>query len=179
MKDAVHKATPARPARLSEQARYTAEEFDGVNSLSVLTVLALYRAFATLDRHQSREIAQTGLNTTQWNVLTVLHRMNGPVPMGELGQMLAVRPTNLSGIINALVARGLVQRAPGASDRRSLEASLTSQGDEFIRQLLPDHYRQIEHLMGQIPDRERRSLVRSLARLVGVIEAADSNTAAH
>ena len=172
-------ARAGRPARLSEQARHTAQEFDGVDSLSVLTVLAMYRAFAVLDRHQSREIAQTGLNTTQWNVLTVLHRMNGPVSMGELGQRLAVRPTNLSGIINVLVGRGLVRRLPSASDRRSLEASLTADGEQFIRQLLPDHYRQIEQLMGQIPDRERQSLVRSLARLVGVIETADGHTAPH
>ncbi len=165
-------ASTPRPVRLSEQARYTAQEFSGVDSLSVLAVLALYRAHAVLDRHQTREIATTGLNTTQWNVLTVLHRMGGPVSMGDLGTRLAVRPTNLSGIVNALAQRGLVQRLPNANDRRSLEASLTTLGKRYIARLLPDHYRRMETLMGQIPDRDRKSLIRLLARTVNIIGAA-------
>jgi MarR family transcriptional repressor of emrRAB len=163
----------APPARLSDQARHTADEFSGVDSLSILTVLAMYRAFAVLDRHQSREIAESGLNTTQWNALMVLHRAEGPLTMGELGQRLAVRPTNLSGIAGALVKRGLVRRVPGTTDRRLLEASLTPAGERFIERLLPGHYRRMEAVMSRVPDRDRRALVRSLARLVQVIEETD------
>jgi len=61
---------------------------------------------------------------------------------------------------------GLVHRAPDLDDRRMLSVTLTKKGDEFIKALLPVHFRRITELMSPLNENERKTLVRLLNKII-------------
>lgn len=158
--------------RLREQVRLSAAQFPGMDASALLVVMAMYRAFAVLDRDQAEEVAAAGLTVSQFNVLAVLRRMPAPLSMGELAALLVVRPTNLSGIVGALCDRGLVRRELSPTDQRSVIASLSPAGRRLMDQFLPGHWHHLEALMAGLGERQRLRLVALLRQLMASVQAA-------
>lgn len=157
---------------LSDQVAIAAGLDKALDGTALWVLLALYRAFAILDRDQADEVAEMGLSPLQFNILTTLQRTRQPTTMGALASMLVVRPNNLSGNINALAERGLIRRELNASDQRSLLAVLTAEGEAFLRANLPGHWRRLERLMGGLTREHRLQLVTLLKELTSSIQQA-------
>jgi DNA-binding MarR family transcriptional regulator len=167
------KPTAGLPVQLRDQAQQSAEEFKNLNPSTLLVLLAMYRTFSVLDRNQTDELATNRLNSSQFNTLTVLYRARNALTMRQLAEMMAVQPTNLSGIVKALRIRGLVQQQLNAQDTRSLLVSLTEEGERFLRGFLPGHWRHIESLMAALSEKKRSDLVRLLEELAESIKLAE------
>lgn len=58
-----------------------------------------------------------------------------PLPMRRLAQKLRCEPSNVTGIVDRLEARGLVERRPDPNDRRVKLAAATDEGREVARGL--------------------------------------------
>ena len=93
----------------------------------------LYRAVYTDSYKLSR---QFGLTSAQSGVLRNLFKA-GALSSAELSRRLYVTPSNMTGIIDRLEKKGLVERQPKAGDRRVLLIALTESGVELSRRL-PD-----------------------------------------
>ncbi|GGX19217.1 hypothetical protein GCM10007242_27560 [Pigmentiphaga litoralis] len=128
---------------------------------------------AVLDRNQTDELAPSGLNCAQFNVLTVLHRAAVPLAMRQLSTMMAVQPTNLSGIVRTLRGRGLVKQVLNEADSRSLLVSISVEGEQFLAKVLPAHWSRLEGIMSDLAEDERLTLVGLLERLVHSIRVAE------
>ena len=155
---------------LFDQVAVSVAHDEALDGSALLVLLAIYRAFAVLDRDQSEEVAGMGLTPLQFNILTTLHRSDQPLTMGALAEMLVVRPTNLSGNINTLAERGLIRRELNVSDQRSLLAVITPAGIAFLAARLPSHWRRLERLMDALSREQRSQLVGLLKLLVQSIE---------
>ena len=75
------------------------------------------------------------LSPTQCHVLHLLEP-GRPVPMGQLAETLACHASNVTGLVDRLEARGLVQRRLGAEDRRVKELELTAAGSRLRAHML-------------------------------------------
>jgi DNA-binding MarR family transcriptional regulator len=140
---------------------------------SVLSLtLTLYRAMAAFDRAGAAELAPHGLSVSQLNILTVLHRAESPLTMGELGHAVSVRPANLTTVVDALTQRSLIERRVNPVDRRSYLIANTPAGEDFLARFLPGHWHYLEALTGQLSSTERMLLTDLLDRLRGSVEAA-------
>ncbi|MER6124759.1 MarR family transcriptional regulator [Streptomyces sp. NPDC001795] len=58
-----------------------------------------------------------------------------PLPMRRLAQKLKCEPSNVTGIVDRLEARGLVERRPDPADRRVKLAAVTEEGRQVARGL--------------------------------------------
>jgi DNA-binding MarR family transcriptional regulator len=58
-----------------------------------------------------------------------------PLPMGELAKLLACDNSNVTGIIDRLEERGLVERRPAEHDRRVKRLFLTAEGERLRREI--------------------------------------------
>ncbi|MEV6378886.1 MarR family transcriptional regulator [Streptomyces sp. NPDC051773] len=58
-----------------------------------------------------------------------------PLPMRRLAQKLRCEPSNVTGIVDRLEARGLVERRPDPNDRRVKLAAATDDGRRVARSL--------------------------------------------
>ena len=156
--------------RLSDQVAISVARHKDLDGSALWVLLAVYRAFATLDRDQSDEVAAIGLTPLQFNILTTLQRAHQPTTMGTLAAMLVVKPNNLSGNISSLVDQGLVKRELNVSDQRSLLAVLTPGGEAFLAEHLPPHWRRLERLMGGLSRAEKLQLVGLLNQMAQSIQ---------
>ncbi len=71
--------------------------------------------------------ASENLTASQGKTLTALRR--GPIAMRTLAKRLACDASNVTGIINRLEKRGLVQREASPSDRRVTNLVITPEGE--------------------------------------------------
>jgi MarR family transcriptional regulator, organic hydroperoxide resistance regulator len=78
---------------------------------------------------------QCGLTEAQCHLLRMLEP-DRVLPMREAAAALACDASNVTGIVDRLEARGLVERRPSPQDRRVKELVLTAAGAELRGQLL-------------------------------------------
>ncbi|MFF0202834.1 MarR family winged helix-turn-helix transcriptional regulator [Streptomyces sp. NPDC005017] len=76
------------------------------------------------------EHALTGAQAKLLGLLTL-----EPLPMRKLAQRLKCEPSNVTGIVDRLEARGLVSRQPDPADRRVKVAVVTEEGRGVARSL--------------------------------------------
>jgi DNA-binding MarR family transcriptional regulator len=81
-----------------------------------------------------REVAEEqGLSVAQVDVLRRLRQ--GPSPMRRLADQMNCEASNLTGLVDRLEARGLVERQAYPEDRRVKCVALTESGDRLSMQL--------------------------------------------
>jgi len=80
-----------------------------------------------------RYTAEPGLSDTQLAALATLER-RGEMTPGELADHEKVQPPSMTRVIAALEERGLIRRAPHATDRRQVVLTATSQGRALVQQ---------------------------------------------
>lgn len=76
------------------------------------------------------------LGPTQWYVLYQLMTV-GPTPQRDLVRILEVERATLTGVVAALVRKGLVKQKPDATDQRQKVLTVTPAGAALWREL-PD-----------------------------------------
>ena len=64
--------------RLSDQVSVSTARHKDLDGTALWVLLTVYRAFATLDRDQSDEVAAMGLTPLQFNILTTLQHPHHP-----------------------------------------------------------------------------------------------------
>jgi len=106
--------------------------------------------------------AAQGLTTVQAKVLAALDE---PQPMHRIAEKLKSERSNVTGIIDRLEARGLVERRPGERDRRIKNIVATPQGAELARNFRKAQGFAAEPLAALVPE-DRVRLRELLARMV-------------
>ncbi|MFF0015232.1 MarR family winged helix-turn-helix transcriptional regulator [Streptomyces sp. NPDC005374] len=104
--------------------------------------------------------AEHTLTGAQARLLSLLSRE--PLPMRKLAQKLKCEPSNVTGIVDRLEARGLVERRPDPADRRVKVAAATDEGRRVARELREGLRFAREPLAGL--SREERESLRDLLR---------------
>lgn len=89
--------------------------------------------------------------------------------MSELSRRLMVTNGNLTGLIEALVAEGLVSRVASPSDRRAQIVRLTAAGRRALNAMTPVHEEWIDELFGGLSADDCAQLHLLLGRLRGSI----------
>ncbi|MFJ1706060.1 MarR family winged helix-turn-helix transcriptional regulator [Kitasatospora sp. NPDC088346] len=86
-------------------------------------------AGTTLAAHLDRELTRLhGLPISWFEVLLWLDGQAAPVAASDLGARTMLSRSQVSRVVDALAARGLVVRSPSPSDARSVRIALTEQG---------------------------------------------------
>ena len=84
-----------------------------------------------------------GVGATQWYVLYQLAN-DGPTMQRDLLRMLQIERATLSGVVGALVRKGVVEQVPDRTDQRQKRLQLTAQGRKLWDEL-PDPIALIHH----------------------------------
>ena len=88
-----------------------------------------------------------------------------PVPMGELASALSCDASNVTGLVDRLESRGLLQRSPSETDRRVKVLSLTPLGAR-IRASMLERLTSSPPTLGRLSAADQRALARILRRLL-------------
>ncbi len=99
-----------------------------------LDLAALAVRLVDRTKHHIREVSdEQGLSVAQLDVLRRLHH-HGPIPMRRLAEQMNCEASNLTGLVDRLEIRGLVERRPDPADRRIRLLALTPEGEAVSHQ---------------------------------------------
>lgn len=137
------------------------------------TLLAAVEAHeAELRRHLVRSGADplfdSGLTMQQLRVLLVLGT-DGPLPQGELAHALGVGLATVTGLVDRLVARKLVDRTEDVQDRRIRRARLAPEGAAMLDRIASAGQERRTALLTRIDLDALRGLERGLAALLAAL----------
>ena len=124
----------------------------------------LMRFFFAQREHLSPSGDEFGLSPIQCHALHLIEP-DQPMPMNRLAEALSCHPSNVTGLVDRLESRGVVQRRSSDVDRRIKVLALTPTGVRLRVQLLRRMTRQ-SHPLSRLSASERRALVRILEKLV-------------
>ena len=144
------------------------DRFPWADQEAIETAMAITRTFQTMAKAMNRHLAaeSDGLGRGHHNFLTVLYLAEGSrLPLSELARTLNVTPTYVTKLLDALVARGLVERVESPDDRRITFAHLTADGQSRCDTLVPAFLRFLEAVGNGVSAPERRRLHRLLDKV--------------
>lgn len=95
--------------------------------------ISVSRLARRLRAERRSEGLEPDLSDTQLAALAALERHSAMTP-GELADHEKVQPPSMTRVITVLEDRGLVMRAPHASDRRQVVLTVTEYGREVVQQ---------------------------------------------
>jgi DNA-binding MarR family transcriptional regulator len=102
----------------------------------------------------------------QFDVLAALARREAGVTMTELSRYLMVSNGNVTGIVERLVADGLIERSAVPGDRRATIVRLTSDGQGRFAEMAAEHEGWVSELLGDFDRAETGHLIGQLDGLV-------------
>lgn len=105
---------------------------------SVKNIVWSLRRIVTLIYHDSRKMGKEfGITGPQSLVIKCLYSSPEPLSSAALSRLLNVTPPNITGIIDRLEEKGLIERFKKEGDRRTTLIRLTDKGRE-LGEALPD-----------------------------------------
>jgi DNA-binding MarR family transcriptional regulator len=107
----------------------------------------------------TRAVAPLGLTEPQ---ALLIRRLREPVSMGIAAEALRCDASNLTGIVDRLEARGLVERRTRPADRRVKELVLTAAGQLVLRQI--EDLATVAPGLADLSSEEQEALIRLLRR---------------
>lgn len=92
-------------------------------------IAAIYDLQAALSEPGMKAL---GLSWTSFQLLSAVHSAGGSASQAEVARRLGVSPATLSESVSAHVAKGLLQRADSAADKRVKNLELTAEARRLL-----------------------------------------------
>jgi DNA-binding MarR family transcriptional regulator len=109
-----------------------------------------------------------GLTKSQGRTLMLLHRNPGRTAT-ELGEALGRTKASLTGVLDALAARGLVRRTADTEDRRKSRLVLTLSGKKACDTLAGEFDKALETSIATLSASDREALARHLRAVTEIL----------
>ena len=136
----------------------------------------LAEAIARLRRALRRgaRVADPGntLAVAQLELLAALAEHPGARP-GQLARLLNMRPNTVTTIVNALGARGMLGRTTAEEDRRAVELTVTSAGQQAVLAWQATNAAVLNLALSALPARQRRALATAVPALHALAREVD------
>lgn len=97
----------------------------------------------------------------QFRLLVVLHG-SGKMKLTTMAELLGVKPSTATRMVDRLVAKGLVQRHDNPASRREILLDLTEVGAKTVVKVTRQRRRNISGIVARMPAGHRESMVRTL-----------------
>jgi DNA-binding MarR family transcriptional regulator len=127
-------------------------------------VAALVRSAFLVNAVYTESGREYGLTPQQGQLLCVL--MGRPYGMSELGAILGLAKSSLTGLVDRTERNGLVRREPDRGDTRAVRVALTPHGSRLGAEFYAETCRRIERLPAGLSAAERDTLADLLGRVV-------------
>lgn len=125
---------------------------------------ALVRSSFLVNAVYAESSREYGLTPQQGQLLCVL--MPQPYGMSELGSVLGLAKSSLTGLVDRSAQRGLVRREPDPEDARAVRVALTSEGARLAKEFYAETTRRVESLAEGLGAADRHTLAALLGSVV-------------
>lgn len=131
-------------------------------NLKALTVLV--RATDALHELIKKDVAQYGLNPTEFSVLELLYH-RGQQPIQLIGKKVLIASSSITYVVDKLEAKNYVIRKACPEDRRVTFADLTDGGRQLMDEIFPKHEQVINQAFQGMDQREMEEMIRTVKKI--------------
>jgi DNA-binding MarR family transcriptional regulator len=111
---------------------------------------------AELRRRLDREF---GVTLPKFDVMAALARRESGMTMTEVSRLLMVSNGNVTGIVDRLVAEGMVVRVANQEDRRATFVRLTRKGLRLFETMAAAHERWVDEILAGLSDQDSETMI--------------------
>jgi DNA-binding MarR family transcriptional regulator len=120
----------------------------------------LLRAVRPVEVELRRRLAREfGVTLPKFDVMAALARREGGMTMTEVSRFLMVSNGNVTGLVDRLVAEGLVVRVANRDDRRATFVRLTRKGLRLFEAMAAAHERWVNEILGSFGDDDTETMI--------------------
>jgi len=112
------------------------------------------------------------LAVAQLELLAAVAEHPGARP-GQIARLLNMRPNTVTTIVNALSARGMLDRVTAADDKRAVELTVTDAGQQAVLSWQATNAAVLHLALSTLPAKQRRSLASAVPALDALARAID------
>jgi len=135
--------------------------------ISLLRVLA--STYQKFEKISNAHVKTTGLTPAQFDVIVTLGNYY-PMSCAELGNRTLITKGTLTGVLERMEEKGLIQKEINHADKRSMNISLTNQGRQLFDFYFPEHAEYLNELFKKLTPKEIDEIKSSLLLLSKVFE---------
>jgi len=140
-------------------------------------LLQLLRTADTVWNSSRAFFARWDLSPSEFNVINLLDGRPEGLSQTALGRELVMHRSNLTGLVDRLEKRGLVERLEVAGDRRAYCVVLSGKGANLLRDILPPYYEAAERAGEHLPLNRAEGLLKDLRQIAESVEGVASGLA--
>ena len=155
-----------------DRIRKCGQRYKNFDWPAVYLFLNFIHTYGVVSRHLSKtRSAKTGLSPASFNILMILSRsVEGGCKQRDISRLMFVSRANITGLIDQLVRRGLVERTADQNDRRVWIAKITKKGEALLESYLPGYYKELKDLLAVFSKADKAMFNRFLEKLQNTIE---------
>lgn len=137
------------------------------------TIRELASAYQAFESYSGRHIRGLGLSPSQFDILATLGNTAG-MSCSELGEKTLITKGTLTGVLDRLSDKELVERCEHETDGRSTMVRLTKQGQELFETIFPAHLKHLDRALKNLSAQHQRELQRLLNQLRELFQEASN-----
>ena len=134
--------------------------------LTLIKELAL--AYQAFEAYSSQHVRSLGLTMTQFDVLATLGNQP-PMTCKELGEKTLILKGTMTGVLERMEQKGLIEKTSNEADGRSYRVGLTKAGERMFKKAFPEHVAHLERAFGRLGAKETQEVIHALQRIRSVI----------
>ena len=119
----------------------------------LLLVKELVHAYQAFEAHSGAHIKEMGLTTTQFDIVATLGNQP-PMTCKELGDRTLVSKGTMTGVLERLEAKGLIEKFTNNEDGRSYKIGLSRAGEKLFKKVFPEHVEYLGKAFAKISKKE-------------------------
>lgn len=131
---------------------------------ALAVIREVVRAYQAFSEFSLQDIKRFGLTSPEFDVLATLGNQPG-MTFKDIGENTLITKTTLTGVVDRLEQKGLVERRNCADDRRCVRAVLTDKGDALFREVFPEHVERLKQRLEGLSAGERDEVIAVLGKV--------------
>ena len=141
-----------------------------MNHLSLIKELV--QAYQAFEEHSSAHIRGMGLTMTQFDIVATLGNQP-PMTCKELGEKTLISKGPMTGVLERLEIKGLIEKLINDEDGRSYKIGLSKAGDKLFKKVFPEHVEYLGKAFGKLTKKELEQAVTVLKEVKTIFQRKD------
>ncbi|MCE1225540.1 MAG: MarR family transcriptional regulator [Geobacteraceae bacterium] len=129
------------------------------------TWLGLLRISGDCMNDLDQFLARHNLSQRKFFVLILLMRNPDGLKVSQLAEGTGVSCATMTGVVEGLLKAGLITRETDPQDRRAFVVAITTNGQDLLDQVLPQHYTRIKSITACLDPGEQKQLQTLLSKI--------------
>lgn len=128
------------------------------------SIRLLAECMQLFEKKSSARVRSLGFTDSQFDIIATLGNTAG-MTCKELGEKTLITKGTLTGVLDRLDKKGLIERTRGDGDKRQLFVKLTAAGEQAFAEAFPQVVNQGGQIFGEYQEQDFVALERELLKL--------------